>query len=116
MATRITVNNYVSMNKGIAPAEGLPIFNDIITAFNAGDSVVLDFQGIDMMTTAFLNVVIGGLYQNYNTDQLVNMLSFEHITDATAVRIKTVTDNAKLFYRNQDKFGQSIEEVLHGGH
>ena len=114
MTTRILVNDYVTLNKGITPDEGMPIYQQIISAFEGGQEVILDFANVEMMTTAFLNVVIGTLYKNYTSEQLKAMLSFDNYTDATAVRIKKVTDNAKLFYKDQEKFNQSVEEVLHG--
>ncbi len=116
MTKTILVNDFVTLNKGVTPDEGMPIYEQIISAFKNQEQVVLDFADVEMMTTAFLNVVIGGLYQDYTSEQLKTMLSFKNVTDATAVRIKKVTDNAKLFYSNQEKFNQSVDEVLYGTH
>lgn len=114
MCVTIKLNDYISCNKGIMPSEGEPIYAMIIAAFNSGSKVLLDFQNVDMMTTAFLNVVIGNLYKDYNSDQLKEKLSFANLTSSAAVRIKKVTDNAKLFYKDEKAFTQTVEEAING--
>ncbi len=108
----IKVNDYLTCNKGITPDEGEQIFKELTIAFSKGQKVVLDFVGVEMMTTAFLNVAIGKLYETNTSEELKDKLSFDHLSDATAFRIKKVTDNAKAFYSDENKFNQSVETVL----
>lgn len=110
----IKLNDYITCKKGVTPDEGEPIYSQIISSFKEGDNVILDFGDVEMMTTAFLNVVIGNLYKDYTSEQLKSMLSFANLTESIAVRIKRVTDNAKLFYSNEEKFNQEIEEAIDG--
>ena len=110
----IKLNDFISCQKGITHGDGEPIYERIINAFHNGDSVILDFDGVEMMTTAFLNVVIGNLYKDYTSDQLKGILSFINLPNAVAVRIKKVTDNAKLFYKDEEKFTKSVEDVING--
>jgi hypothetical protein len=108
----IKVNELVSCNKGVTPDEGKVIYDMLIEAFNEGKQVILNFSGVEMMTTAFLNVAIGNLYKTYTSEQLKEMLKFEKVSEMTAFRIKKVTDNAKEFYKNQEEFSQTVKEVL----
>lgn len=110
----IKLNDHITCKKGVTPDEGEPIYNQIVTSLKEGDNVVLDFSDVEMMTTAFLNVVIGNLYKDYTSEQLKSMLSFENLTESIAFRIKKVTDNAKLFYSNEEKYNQDIEEAING--
>ena len=112
--TTIKINDFVSCHKGITPDEGEPIYSAIKQAFIEGSSVCLDFEGIEMMTTAFLNVVIGNLYKDYTSEQLKDLLSFSSLSTASALRIKKVTDNAKLFYKDEEKFAKVVEDVING--
>lgn len=115
MDTRtLIVNDYVSLNKAITSEEGQKINDVIRKEFKDGKSVVLDFSGIEIATTAFLNVVIGTLYDTYKSADLQGLLSFVNYSDATASRIKKVTKNAKLFYQNKEQFTKNVEEVMHG--
>lgn len=110
----IKLNDYLTLNSGVTPEEGLPIYNSIIEAFKKGNTVTLDFEGVDMLTTAFLNVVIGDLYKDYNSEKLKSMLVLVNFSESTAKRIKKVTDNAKLFYKDENSYNKDVEEVLNG--
>lgn len=114
MKTQIKLNDYLTLNSGITPEEGAPIFEAIVKAFKEGGNVTLDFAEVVMLTTAFLNVVIGDLYKDYTSDFIRNHLTLVHYSDSTAVRIKKVTDNAKLFYKDKDAYSKDIEEALNG--
>lgn len=110
----IKLNDYLTLNSGVTPEEGLPVYNSIIEAFKKGDTVTLDFEGVDMLTTAFLNVVIGDLYKDYSSEKLKSMLVLINFSEPTAKRIKKVTDNAKLFYKDENSYNKDVEEVLNG--
>ena len=114
MSTTIKLNDFISCKKGITPDDGEPIYNAIMDSFKNNRSVILDFDGVEMMTTAFLNVVIGNLYKDYSSDQLKSLLDFSNLPASIAIRIKKVTDNAKLFYKDQEKYTKIIEGVING--
>lgn len=110
----IIINDYITCNKGVTSDEGEPIRQIILDHFKSGNSVTLDFEGVEMLTTAFLNVVIGELYSTYSSDQLRALLHFRNYTEVTARRIKKVTDTAKAFYNNPDNYNNILNSVLDG--
>ena len=69
---------------------------------------------MDLVTTAFLNVLIGSLYNDYSSDQLNGLLSFEGLTPAIKVRIKMVVENAKSFYSDREKFNSDVNDAIYG--
>lgn len=99
MVKTIIISNEVTLNQGVSPTEGAPIYSQIVENISKGEQIVLDFANMSLTTTAFLNVVIGMLYKDYTSEQLKKYLSFDNLTDEIAIRIKQVTDNAKLFYK-----------------
>lgn len=109
----IKLNDFLSFNSGVTPDEAEPIYAKIVEFLQAGDKVVLDFANVNMMTTAFLNVMIGTLYKDYNSQQLKSILSFTNLPDSVAIRIKKVADNAKLYYSDEEKYNSEVEEVMH---
>lgn len=111
---KIKINNFVSLNQGITSEEGQPIYDKIAEALSQKEEVALDFEGVIFLTTAFLNVVIGTLYKDYTSEQLQARLHIVNANDETMARIKKVTDNAKSFYSDEDKYNQEVEEVLNG--
>lgn len=112
MNNTIRLDDFISCHKGITPDDGEPIYNVILASLKGGIPVVLDFDGVEMMTTAFLNVVIGNLYKDYTSDKLKTMLSFSNLPAQIAIRIKKVTDNAKLFYKDQENYTKIIDTVI----
>ena len=112
--TTIKINEHVTLNQGITSEEGQPIYDMIVSSLSKDEEVTLDFSGMVFLTTAFLNVVIGTLYKDYNSQQLQSKLHILNINDETAARIKKVTDNAKSFYSDEDKFNQAVDEVIYG--
>lgn len=113
MAT-IKINDFITLNQGITSEEGEPIYKRIVDSLSKNEDVTLDFEEVSFLTTAFLNVVIGFLYKDYTSEFLQSKLHVEHITDETAARIKKVTDNAKLFYSDEEKFNETVDSSIYG--
>lgn len=114
MNSVIKLNDFISCRKGVTPEEAEPIYRDIVSSFQKGDTVTIDFEGVEMVTTAFLNVVIGDLYKDYTSGQLKERLLFQNLSSAIALRIKKVTDNAKLFYKDEKVYAKTVEDVMNG--
>lgn len=108
----IKLDDFLTMHSGVTPDEGKPVYKSIIDAFENGYSVTLDFAGVTLLTTAFLNVVIGDLYENHTSEELKTKLRLVNHSDSTAIRIKKVTDNAKLFYSNKEAYSKGVEGVI----
>lgn len=111
---KIIISNEVTLSQGVSPEEARPIYKKIVECLKAGENVVISFEGMKLMTTAFLNVVIGELYKDYTSEQLNSKLKFEGINQDIAIRIKKVTDNAKSFYKNQPRYNKIVEESING--
>ncbi|MBP3219984.1 MAG: STAS-like domain-containing protein [Prevotella sp.] len=112
--TKININDHVTLNQGITSEEGEPIYNMIKASLSKDEDVILDFKDVTFLTTAFLNVMIGALYKDYTSEHLNKKLHIENINQETAARIKKVTDNAKSFYSDEDKFNETVNEVIYG--
>ncbi|MDE6369892.1 MAG: STAS-like domain-containing protein [Duncaniella sp.] len=110
----IKIIDEVSLKQGVTPDEGMPIYNRIISWLDKGETVTLDFDQVELVTTAFLNVIIGKLYEKYTGEQLNNMLKFKNLTKSIAIRIKAVADTAKVYYKNQELFNKDVDSVLYG--
>lgn len=62
--------------------QGDIIFNKIITEIDNNETVIfLDFSGLKLITTAFLNNAIGKLYKNYKKEQIGKRLKIKNIAD-----------------------------------
>ncbi len=108
----IYISQEVTLNQGVTPDEGKPIYDSIREAFENGEGVTIDFKNITLMTTAFLNVVIGTLYKDYPSDFLRENLKFENLSNEIAARIKKVADTAKAFYANEKGFESHVNSAI----
>lgn len=110
----IRIIDEVSLRQCATPDEGLPIYNKIMTSLGKGEMVTLDFEQVELVTTAFLNVIIGRLYEKYTSEELNSLLKFRNLTPGIALRIKAVADTAKVYYKNQEQFDNDVDSVLYG--
>lgn len=110
----IKIIDEVTLKQGATTDEGLPIYNKIISWLDNGETVTLDFDQVELVTTAFLNVVIGRLYEKYTSEELNSLLKFKNLTNGIAIRIKTVANTAKNYYKNQELFNKDIDSVIYG--
>lgn len=111
---KIIIDSLITLHQGITPDEGKPINVEIRSYIEKKETVDIDFSGVEMMTTAFLNIVIGDLYKDYSSEELREFLTLSNLTEGDARRIKRVTDTAKLFYKNRAIFTNSVNDLLDG--
>lgn len=110
----ILFDSYLTDHIGSLPEDGNSVYELLVSHFSKGEKVLLDFSGVELLTTACLNKAIGLLYKDFTTEQLRCFLSFTNLDEVTARRIKKVTTFAKVFYSNQDQITKNVEEVLDG--
>jgi hypothetical protein len=109
---RIDIFNIVGQKDCTLPEDGDKVFNSLKRALEENKKIVISFQNVDKLTTAFLNNAIGKLYKDFDEEKIKQSLSLENITQSAKVRLKRVVTNAKNFYKNPDKMRESIKEIL----
>lgn len=110
----IKIVEEVTFRKAATPEEGMPIYEKIISFLEKGEAIRLDFQQVELVTTAFLNVMIGRLYEKYTSEQLNKSISFLNLRPEITSRIKAVSETAKNYYKNQEQYNRDIESTLYG--
>jgi Icc-related predicted phosphoesterase len=109
---RIDIFNIVGQKDCTLPEDGDKVFNSLKRALEENKKIVISFQNVEKLTTAFLNNAIGKLYKDFEEDKIKQSLSVENITESGKVRLKRVVTNAKNYFRNPDKMRESIKEIL----
>lgn len=109
----ITINivNTIGDVYGVEAEDGQKVFDLIFKAFNDKKKVILSFQNIEMLTTAFLNTAVGQLYKDLTEDFIKENLSVSDISESGKVALKRVVDTAKLFYKDPEALKRSIDEI-----
>jgi len=110
----LMISHVIDGNTAIAPSKGEKVHEEIRQALMRNEVVYLDFSGMELMTTAFLNSAIGQLYSEFSTELLRSFLKIRYISQGDAVLLKKVTDTAKLYYSNPEDFEGNINKRIDG--
>lgn len=108
----ISIINTIGDVYGVEAEDGQKVFELIEKAFAKEHKVVLNFQNMEMLTTAFLNTAVGQLYKDYPEEFIKEYLSVSDMTSSGKVALKRVVETAKLYYKDPDSLQQSINDIL----
>ena len=92
--------------------QGGIVYKTIVPFLKGGACITLDFKDVESMITPFLNVAIGKLYEDFNSEQLNKQLRIVNIPDGTVTKFKLVIENAKKYYADKEMFEKTIEKVI----
>ena len=111
---KITIRLYdeVDGDAAISVGDGDAIFLKIDDAISNNLQVVLDFQNVNLIITAFLNACIGQLYSKYSSEELTRYLKLENIQPENNHLFNKVIKRAKEYFNNPEEFNNSVNEVL----
>ncbi len=109
---RLNIFQVVGSEIAVSSENGNEVFEKIKQAIQHGKTVILDFNNLKIITTAFLNSAIGQLYSIFKSEELQQKLKIENIEDSDKLLLKTVTDRAKEYFANKEKMDSIIKDVI----
>ena len=112
MTTTIDIADKIKNPSALSQEQGDIIYNAIISAFEKGEIVSLDFKNVESMITPFLNNAIGQLYGQYTSEFIKNHLDFVNFPASKIPKLNIVISNAKNFYANKKNFTKTAKDVL----
>lgn len=88
MDYRLQMNRFTSIVT--RKSDGEEIYQEIKSHLDDGDVIIVDFSGIDTMTTYFAKQVFGKLYVEMGADSFGKMIKFEkqHMSDDVELVLK----------------------------
>ncbi len=88
------VNLVESIGKScIALEDGLKLHDIVVPSMNKGESVELDFNGVDIVYTPFLTGCIGKLFERFDKETLMERLAFCQIEPDHLKKINEYIDS-----------------------
>lgn len=108
----INVHNIIQRDIAVSAEEGNKIYQRIIELFSQHETIILDFKGITLLTTAFLNAAIGQLYKTYTSEELNQRLKLQNVSQDDLLRFKTVIERAKEYFKDPKSFQETAEETF----
>lgn len=106
---KIKVVDVIGSNLGVSSEDGGAVFEKIQIALKARQSVELDFTGIDMVISAFLNTAVGKLVEDLSIEQIHQRIKFTGMADGDPELLEKVLENARRYYEDPDRFRKLLE-------
>lgn len=107
---KISVEKVVGNALCVASSDGEKLYQHIFEALEANNCVTLSFSGVTLLTSAFLNSAIGRLYDGkFTEEKLRASLKVADIEQDDKLLIKAVTDNAKQYFKDPQKYKQAMK-------
>ena len=96
----------------VASDDGQKVHKHLDAALRANQKVILSFHNVTALTTPFLTAAIGELYQTFSEEEIHALLKVEDIAPDDLALLDRVTRNAKLYFKDPQRFNQIFQEVL----
>ncbi|MBI4743083.1 MAG: STAS-like domain-containing protein [Betaproteobacteria bacterium] len=108
----INVKELVGEN-AITLDDGEAIYARIHAPLTQGETVELDFDGVQVFASPFFNAGIGRLLGDLTADTLNTHLKLEHLSDFGARVLRRVIENAKDYYAAPLDQQRAIDRIVH---
>lgn len=108
---RINVRKWVGEN-AITPDDGQAIFNLIHGPLQKGETVELDFEGVDVFASPFFNASVGRLLEDLERDALNVRLRFEHLSTFGKRVLRRVIENAEEYYAASPEHRRVVDRIV----
>lgn len=111
---QLRIQDIINRETAVSSDDGEIVYHDIVLCIQNNSIAELDFSGITILTTAFLNSAIGQLYNTYSSDQLNNTLRLKNVADEDKILFKKVIERAKEYFANKKGFEDSANKAIYG--
>ncbi len=109
---RISMFEIVGGSLCVASSDGQKVYDRLTAALKADQYVALSFHKVTTLTAAFLNAAIGQLYGTFSEEQIRSLLKVGNVESDDLTLLKRVVGNAKLYFKDPQKFDQVVRETL----
>jgi hypothetical protein len=111
---RIKIKTIIDGPKAITSDEGNILFQTVADDIKSGHIIELDFSGLTIVTSAFLNSSLGELHQHLTKYEIENCLKLVNIKKDYQILVDKVIVRSKQFHATPDGFEQVANNVIYG--
>jgi len=114
MPKEITVRVFdiVGSSLAVSADDGQTVHDKFAPLLREGRHVVLSFDGIRTLISAFLNAAVGQLYGEFSEERIRELLSVTDMAQEDLALLKRVVDNAKRYFANRPAFDEAWKEEI----
>lgn len=109
---RISMFEVVGSPFCVASDDGWKVHKHLNAALRTDQDVVLSFHNVTALTAAFLTTAIGELYGTFSEEKIHSLLKVEDAEPDDLALLKSVVNNAKLYFKDSERFNRAVREVM----
>lgn len=106
---RIKVTEVVGSDICVSSEDGAKVFEKLSLALETDRLIELDFSGVQIVISAFLNAAIGRLVENTSKESILQRIKLTNLAEEDRELIDRVLDNAVKFYSDPDQYRRALE-------
>ncbi len=95
----------------IIKEDGQKIFDEIHGPLKKGETVTLNFDGVNQFASPFFNFAIGQLLKDINETDLRRFLQIESLNETGKLVIERVIENAAKYHGDKD-YRKIVDDIL----
>ncbi len=95
----------------MAADAGEKLYDKIYTQLQQSKSISLDFTGVKIFTSCFLNIAIGQLLKDIAREKLYELVEFTGLSQQHQKLIAYVIDNAERYYSDEN-YRNAVDTVM----
>jgi len=108
----LLVKDIINSELAVSADDGNKVFDNINSALKERSIVELDFKGVTIMITAFLNSAIGRLYETYQSDFLNDYLKLVNVAPEDRILFRKVVQRAQEYFLDKKGFEDSANTAF----
>lgn len=93
-------------------AEGQALFEAVGRDLRSNQQVELDFAGVQVMASAFLNAGIGQLYRDFDVAALNYLVTISNVSPASTHLMNLVLENSKRYLSEMPARVEAVVESI----
>lgn len=108
----IKVEELVGKN-ALTPEDGKLVYEAVRPGLELGETVELDFAGVEVFASPFFNWGIARLVADFDAEKLNTMLCFNHLSAPGDQALRRAIENAKEYFSITESERQAIDDKVH---
>lgn len=112
----LIIKDIIKSDLAVSTENGNKVFEIVDSYLQKKEKVELDFAGITIIITAFLNAAIGSLYskKEYTGDFLNEHLKLENVEKDDRILFKDVIQRAKEYFADKERSEKNNNNAFYG--
>lgn len=108
----IRVLDVIGRPLAVDTADGQRVHDKIAPQLREGGKVLLSFEGVTMVITAFFNSAIGQLYGEFPEDKVDSQVEVRDLLPVFNSTLDKSRELSKSFFKDPERLKKAIQEVM----